>query len=70
MSKSKKPKEYFRAWRLLHPFTYRTTLLLWYYRNRKRINLMFSRPNSGEDDEADEWLSKQEKTTIFQSGGS
>lgn len=59
MSNLKKPKEYFRAWRTLHPFTYRTTLLFWYYKNRKRINLMFSLPKSAQDDEADKWLAQR-----------
>ncbi|MBI5357033.1 hypothetical protein HZB78_05515 [Candidatus Collierbacteria bacterium] len=63
MLKTKKPEGYLWAWRRLHPFTYRAGLLGWYYKNRKRINLMFSLPRGREDDEADKWLAEKEGIT-------
>ncbi len=45
------------TWRFLNPHQYRLNLLKYYYKNRVRINLMFSKPKEdGNDDVAQTWI--------------
>ena len=46
-------------WQKTHKDRVRAYKLLWYYRNRKMINLMFSKPTGVEDDEADRWMERK-----------
>jgi len=46
-------------WRLLNPHRWHTIQLQWYYTNRERINLMFSKPKGPEEDIAEEWLAEK-----------
>jgi len=53
-----------KVWQALNPHKKRMNMLRWYYRNRKIINLMISKPSGVDDDEADLWIASRIKSQI------
>jgi len=50
----------FQRWRILNPHAYLNNQLKWYYKKRKLIIMMNSKPKGIEDDAADVWLAELE----------
>lgn len=53
---SEEKKVYVRTWQKEHAQRMRMHKLKWYYKNRKVINMMFSKPTGLAEDEADVWM--------------
>jgi len=51
--------EYVKSWQKTHYQRVRMHKIAWYYRNRKMINLMFSKPKGIEVDEVDKWYAEK-----------
>lgn len=55
MNNTEQVKVYRKQWQKTHFIRVRVHKLIWYYRNRKIVNLMFSKAKSIVPDEADKW---------------
>ena len=54
-----KVKEYRKLWQQIHILRMRMYKLKWYYKNRKVINMMFSKPTSSMPDLADVYYAER-----------